>query len=260
MPVDPRVLPFANARLAREISLKFQIDMHYLRLGKNIAREYLEHRESGVASAITVGQLQMRELLTQSSLRTAGILGAMQFNLLINQASMVSKGIAEDIAGDLATFIDTNALRSSILVESTDRQLASNIIARSIKDGESLAETADRLKNTFANISEKWRAERIARTEIGIVSSEAQDRGARKSGLDLLKEWVAVEDDRRRDTHKAADGQRVGMDEFFIVGNDKMLRPHDIINGTKKNYINCRCVTSYLVPELEVFAPVSVAS
>lgn len=257
MPVDPRVLPFVNARLAREISLKFQIDMHYLRLGKEMAREYKEHRESGVASAITAGQLRLRNLLQKADGLTAGILGAMQFNLLMQQILNQSKGLAEEIAGDLATFINTNALRSSLLVEATDRQIASTIIARSVQDGFTTNETADRLTNTFVGISEKWRAQRIARTEIGIVSSEAQHRGAVKTELDLLKEWVSVEDARRRDNHRIADGQRVAMDDFFVVGNDRMLRPHDTVNGSAGNIIHCRCIVSYLVAELEAFAPVS---
>lgn len=56
------------------------------------------------------------------------------------------------------------------------------------------------------------------------------------------KRWVTMHDDRVRETHAAADGQTVGLDEPFIVGGYPMMHPGDR-NAPVGETINCRCVT-----------------
>ena len=59
------------------------------------------------------------------------------------------------------------------------------------------------------------------------------------------KTWVCLMDGKERDTHGAADGQTVGIDEMFTVGNCQMLYPGDWINGTPEEIANCRCWVEY---------------
>ena len=56
----------------------------------------------------------------------------------------------------------------------------------------------------------------------------------------VIKEWVTVGDDKVREAHRKANGQRVKNHEKFIVGGEELLCPGDP-NGSAENVINCRC-------------------
>lgn len=55
------------------------------------------------------------------------------------------------------------------------------------------------------------------------------------------RRWVTMHDDRVRDTHRAADGQTVGLDEEFTVGGASLRYPGDRL-GPASEVINCRCI------------------
>ena len=84
----------------------------------------------------------------------------------------------------------------------------------------------------------------IARTETHVATQTGSSVAAKNSGLLLVKEWGATEDERTRLTHKFADHQTTEMDEPFIVGGFFMMYPGDPV-GPPKEVINCRCVALY---------------
>ena len=47
-----------------------------------------------------------------------------------------------------------------------------------------------------------------------------------------------------RSAHRSADGQRVDINERFLVDGESLKFPRDP-NGSAKNIINCRCVSIY---------------
>lgn len=55
-----------------------------------------------------------------------------------------------------------------------------------------------------------------------------------------MREWVAILDERTRDWHAEADGQRVAIGEPFNVGGEDLMEPGDPA-GSPENIINCRC-------------------
>lgn len=59
------------------------------------------------------------------------------------------------------------------------------------------------------------------------------------------KRWDTMKDLKVRHTHVMADGQEVGINEMFEVGNCKMRFPCDSQYGTAEEIINCRCVCLY---------------
>lgn len=59
------------------------------------------------------------------------------------------------------------------------------------------------------------------------------------------KVWNTEGDTRVRSWHEAVDGMIVPINEYFLVGTDTMRFPHDFLNGTPENLINCRCVCTY---------------
>ena len=107
---------------------------------------------------------------------------------------------------------------------------------------------------TVANLSAPEltaaRSRLIARTETVTSSNLAGDMAARATGLNLKKEWVAVDDSRTRNHHRDVDGVVLPIDDKFNVGGTLMLRPGD--RGTTENrtpakeVCNCRCVLVHI--------------
>lgn len=80
------------------------------------------------------------------------------------------------------------------------------------------------------------RAWAIARTEIGIAQSTVQFETYSRNGV-TKKRWMAVMDDRTRESHADANEEIVGIDEEFSNGLMFPLDP----NGPPEEVINCRC-------------------
>ncbi|GGN32310.1 phage portal protein [Deinococcus daejeonensis] len=106
-------------------------------------------------------------------------------------------------------------------------------IKAGVEAGESEAEIAKRIRVLSDEWSD-WRADRIARTEVGSAFGAAHDQAARQIGVPMVKTWVATGDDRTRDEHAGMDGETVELDDSFSNGA-----------GTAPHGVNCRCVTTY---------------
>lgn len=84
-----------------------------------------------------------------------------------------------------------------------------------------------------------YRAQLIARTEM-IRASNAGSMGVYRQWAVRMKEWLATMDERVRDSHAAANGQVVPMDEPFEVGGAALMYPGDP-NGPLGETVQCRC-------------------
>ena len=60
-------------------------------------------------------------------------------------------------------------------------------------------------------------------------------------GVQRNKVWHSQSDERVRADHSAANGQRVPMDQPFIVGGYEMMFPGDRSNAPAEQWYNCRC-------------------
>ncbi len=67
---------------------------------------------------------------------------------------------------------------------------------------------------------------------------------ARDLDIPVTKRWQSEEDERVRLSHMEADGQSVGLDDFFRVGTALLMFPCDM-NGPNNEIINCRCRVKY---------------
>lgn len=90
-----------------------------------------------------------------------------------------------------------------------------------------------------------FRADTIARTEVGMAASYANVETAKKisaeSGIELLKQWIPAQDERTRFSHASMDGSPpIGLEAKFLVGGERLDRPRDPA-GSAGNIINCRC-------------------
>ena len=95
----------------------------------------------------------------------------------------------------------------------------------------------------------KGRVASISRTETHSAAQEASRGAADALRIpNLTKEWIAAQDERTRETHSQADGQKVGLKEKFVVGGVEMDGPGDR-NAPAEEFFNCRCATTYSVEE-----------
>lgn len=95
-------------------------------------------------------------------------------------------------------------------------------------------------------------AARIVRTQLNRAYGLAQRAGAEQLqdelGVQLEKEWIAVLDARTRGSHVRAHGQRVPVDEPFVVGGVRLMHPADPA-GPPQETINCRCRMVTMLPD-----------
>lgn len=114
-------------------------------------------------------------------------------------------------------------------------------ISRGIAQGLSYQEMARNLKNV-TNVDYN-KTLRIAKTEGHRIQQEAtynvQKRAIAK-GADIVKQWDSTLDGKTRPTHKALDGQIIGVDEYFKSESGyKALYPSGF--GVASEDCNCRC-------------------
>lgn len=119
-------------------------------------------------------------------------------------------------------------------------------IEQGIADGLTEKEIARKI-NAFAPQISVTRAQTIARTETHSAANMAAFETAKAVGVDMMREWVSAENERTRQSHRDADGQRVKMDQPFVIGGHKIMFPGDYSAGVPHETINCRCVVAYVV-------------
>lgn len=90
----------------------------------------------------------------------------------------------------------------------------------------------------------KERALLIGQNESNTTFNHIDYTEAKESGK-RYKVWYAELDSRTREAHAEMDGITIPIDELFHVGNDNMRYPHDYLNGSAKNLVNCRCTCRY---------------
>lgn len=107
----------------------------------------------------------------------------------------------------------------------------------------------DVIETTFRHLDEEYyfsedRTILISQNEANTVMNSIDYVSAKRSGK-TRKTWVTEKDNRVRPWHEEVDELTIPIDEMFQVGNDQMRFPHDYINGSPENLINCRCTCLY---------------
>lgn len=153
---------------------------------------------------------------------------------------MFMRNFALSKCGNKITWI-TETTRSTLL------PIIQGAIDYAVQEGRSIPAAAntiiDSIYAEYGRIAD-YRAVRIARTEIVGASNAGSLEGARQTGLNLMKEWLATQDDRVRDRHAEMNGKQVELDGKFTVGTSQMDAPGDPA-GAAEDVINCRCTIVY---------------
>ena len=105
----------------------------------------------------------------------------------------------------------------------------------------------DRMVERYRERYIKYRAEVIGRTEALRAVHAGNDEAYRQAidggaiGMDeIQRTWITKRDERRRPTHRLAEGQVRGINEPFIVGGAQLRYPGDS-RAPARETVQCRC-------------------
>lgn len=114
-------------------------------------------------------------------------------------------------------------------------------ITQGILQGESIGKIADRLQMvTDMNRAQALRNARTLHTEAESKGREQRYEEAEKLGIPIMRQWIAVLDNRTRDAHRELDGQIRPRGVPFENSLGKIMCPADK-NAAPANVYNCRC-------------------
>jgi hypothetical protein len=212
-----------------------------------------------VEGAIDTHEQRMSDIITGLYNRAFNEFGRRMWNAAkkSNKPDEVKRDVPLTPQFDLARkiWIRSVAAEKVTQIAGTTKEQAQRIIqnatADAIADGLDEAQTASLIQARIAtdggNLS-RLRSRVISRTESHAASNASNQMAAKASGLPMVKEWISSGDiTRTRDTHIFANGQKVGIDEPFVIGGDYLMQPGDP-SGSAKEVINCRCSVGYSLP------------
>lgn len=130
---------------------------------------------------------------------------------------------------------------ASEIIRTTQKDLYEQLID-GLNGGEGINELAKRVKTLFEE-TYKNRSKTIARTEVVGANNKAQIEAAIQGGMQY-KVWLTALDERTREWHAEANGQKKRIDEPFEVMGEFLDEPGDP-KGSPENIINCRCTVYF---------------
>lgn len=195
---------------------------------------------------------EIERLLVASYQATIDRFGKRVFDALGKSARPMERK-DDQSAFDMAaqTWISRYTAQKVQSISQTTRRQIIDAISEGESQGLGIDATARLVRVNAGGVIASTRAAIIARTESHAAATFGGDAAVEALGLpNVQREWMAASDARTRETHQAADGQRVGMDEPFQVGGSSLMRPGDPA-GPPEESINCRCTIGYIAPGFE---------
>lgn len=147
-------------------------------------------------------------------------------------------------------FMSTIGAKKVVQISETTEHQIRDAVNEGLAEGVSVDGIAKVIRQR-APIIARARSAVIARTESHTSAMWAQTEAVKDAGLELRKQWVAIQDDRTRTLddgnfdHADMDGATVPMDQPFIVNDEPLMFPGDP-GGSAGNVINCRCVMNFV--------------
>ncbi len=140
------------------------------------------------------------------------------------------------VSGAVSQFF--NRIRN---INDTSYEIIKGILRQANDEGWSIERIQKELRRNFLEFSRE-RAVRIARTEMTGVVNRGTIIAYEQIGVET-KEWLATQDEVTRDSHAAADGEVVPIDQPFIRTGYPMDAPGDP-TAPPGQVINCRCAVT----------------
>lgn len=158
------------------------------------------------------------------------------------------KDFAETVSRLAFRYISLEAVRRRIVrISETTRANIITQVERGFDAGLGQEGVARLIRQAVPEIA-RARSAVIARTETHGAAGYGAQGAAKETGLQLRKEWVAAFDERTRETHAEANGQTIGLDDYFDIGGHSCQYPGDPSLPPEES-VNCRCVVAYVPVE-----------
>ena len=144
-------------------------------------------------------------------------------------------GFNEEWVQMILSYFQRHLLEKAVIgVSNTTRDRIFNILSKATTEGWS----NEQIIKELSDLTEiRNRARMIVRTETVRAANYGTIIGADKYDYEVQKEWIAVNDNRTRHSHRNVDGQKKEVDEKFGNG---LLFPGDP-DGPAAETISCRC-------------------
>lgn len=121
-----------------------------------------------------------------------------------------------------------------------------DIVFQQQQDGQGVRQIRDAIMEYMTDMP-SWRAEMIARTEAVSSANGANMTAWELSGVVEGKEWLSIQDESTRDTHRVMDGKTAKTGELFTLPNGEQALGPGMFTDPAET-INCRCT---LLPKLD---------
>lgn len=116
----------------------------------------------------------------------------------------------------------------------------SKVIREGVEGKLSRSEMIDKVGDFFDDFV-PGKVENIANGLSTSAWESGQHIAYQEAGIES-QQWLSSRDGKERPTHAEADGQTVGINQFFAVGSSELKYPGDA-NGPPEEVIGCRCIT-----------------
>lgn len=130
-------------------------------------------------------------------------------------------------------------LRKTKSVSGTLKERLGDKVEQAIREGKTSGDVESLIKDFFDEDMQN-RAATVAQTMTNSGFEEGQLQSYSKAGIER-KRWLSQRDGSVRQTHESADGQEVGINDYFRIGNAEMRHPADPETDSPEEVINCRC-------------------
>ena len=130
------------------------------------------------------------------------------------------------------------------------RKILFPILKEGVEQGQSIDVIQRNIRKTFLDFR-RYRAARIARTEIIGGANFSIYEGQVQSGVVKKRKWLATLDDRTRDRHRELHGTVISIEtDFQDEDGNHAIAPGQF--GTPGSDINCRCTTIAVIEDVEL--------
>lgn len=157
-------------------------------------------------------------------------------------------GFNEEMVALINDYFDSDILNFSEGITDTTKEAIQVILQIANEEGRSLDWIVDNLEEeTDLN---RNRSRLIARTETVTSTNQAGYFAAAKTGLLMQKIWLSTMDARVRPDHAAVNGSSIGFEDYFTVGDSRLLVPgaryqENGLSSPAAEVCNCRCCALY---------------
>lgn len=139
---------------------------------------------------------------------------------------------------EVKNFVEHRLTRHVRTIVSTQQDRVAALVSDAAREGKTIGQLVTDLRKSFGELGRSF-AERIARTETCALYSHGHQVAMEDAGIET-KEWISARDAFVRPTHEDADGQIVGIKEYFVL-SDGDSGPYPGQMGRVENVANCRC-------------------